>query len=72
MSSPRASLRRLEALGRRRAETEAAIATTVGAAREAGASWAAVGAALEVSAQAAQQRYGSKPERRTRGRPRRR
>ncbi len=66
MSGPHASLRRLETLGRRRAETEVAIAAVVGTARQAGASWSAVGAALGVSPQAAQHRYGPKPDRRAR------
>jgi hypothetical protein len=61
--SARVALRRLEALGRRRTETEAAIAAVVGTARAAGAPWSAVGAALGVSAQAAQQRYGPRPDR---------
>jgi hypothetical protein len=52
-------LRRLETLQRRRAEIETAIAQTVAMARARGASWSAVGSALGVSAQAAQQRYGS-------------
>jgi hypothetical protein len=52
-------LRRLEALLRRRSEIEAAVAQTVVMARVRGASWSAVGGALGVSAQAAQQRYGS-------------
>lgn len=56
--SARVALRRLEALSRRRTETEAAIAALVGSARTAGAPWLAVGVALGVSAQAAQQRYG--------------
>lgn len=60
--SARVALRRLDALGRRRTETEAAIAAVVGTAREAGAPWSAVGAALGVSAQAAQQRYGCRPD----------
>jgi hypothetical protein len=51
-------LRRLESLGRRRADMESAVAEAVAAARAAGGSWSAVGAALGVSAQAAQQRYG--------------
>lgn len=60
--SVRVALRRLEARGRRRTETEAAIAAVVGTARAAGAPWSAVGAALGVSAQAAQQRYGPRPD----------
>jgi uncharacterized protein with PIN domain len=56
--SARVVLRRLEALRRRRSDTEATIVAVVGTARAAGASWSAVGAALGVSAQAAQQRYG--------------
>ena len=58
MSGRGARLRRLESLGRRRGEVELAIAEAVARARAAGATWRAVGAALEVSAQAAQQRYG--------------
>ena len=52
-------LRRLEAPRRRRAEIETAVADTVVMARARGASWSAVGGALGVSTQAAQQRYGS-------------
>jgi hypothetical protein len=59
--SARVALRRLEALGRRRAETEASIAAVVGMARATGAPWSAIGTALGVSAQAPQQRYGPRP-----------
>ena len=52
-------LRRLEALRRRRGEIEMAVAQVVAVVRARGAAWSAVGAALGVSAQAAQQRYGS-------------
>jgi hypothetical protein len=58
MTGPAARLRRLEGLGRRRSDIESAVAQAVAAARTAGASWSAVGAALGVSAQAVQQRYG--------------
>jgi hypothetical protein len=51
-------LRRLEGLGRRRGEVESAIDEAVRTARATGVTWSAVGAALGVSAQAAQQRYG--------------
>jgi hypothetical protein len=56
-----ALLRRLENLRCRRGQVEAAIDEAVRAAQAAGAAWSAVSAALGVSAQAAQQRYG--PER---------
>jgi hypothetical protein len=56
---PGVVLRRLEAMKRRRVEIDSAMAGAVTAARAAGASWATVGAALGVSAQAVQQRYGS-------------
>lgn len=41
-----------------RARTERQVADAVGAARQAGLSWARIGEELGVSAQAAQQRYG--------------
>jgi hypothetical protein len=49
----------LEVLCRRRAEIESTVTQIVTAARTVGVSWSAIGAALGVSAQAAQQRYGS-------------
>jgi hypothetical protein len=53
-------LHRLDTLRKRRADIEIAVMQAVEAARAAGASWSAVGTALGVSAQAAQQRYGGR------------
>jgi hypothetical protein len=57
-------LRRVAALADQRAQLEAAVAEAVAAARMEGASWSALGTALGVSAQAAQQRYGPSPRQR--------
>lgn len=42
-------------------ENQAVIEMGVGAARKAGVTWPQIGSALGVTAQAAQQRYGSRP-----------
>lgn len=50
---------RLTALAEQRAAIDAAIAAEVAQRRAAGFSWAAIGAALGITKQAAQQRYGN-------------
>ena len=52
------ALGRLAELALDRRELESQIGATVGDARRAGRSWAQIGAALGVTKQAAQQRYG--------------
>lgn len=53
------ALSALAAVPRRRADLEAEVRELVSAAREAGASWSQIGAALDTSKQAARERYGS-------------
>ncbi len=54
-----AALGRLSRLAEQQRKGAAAIAAAVGEARAAGHSWAAIGARLGVTRQAAQKRYGS-------------
>jgi hypothetical protein len=57
--SDSAALRRVRKAFLRRAATEQAVAEAVHAARDVGDSWAAIGAMLGTSGEAARQRYGA-------------
>ncbi len=59
-----ASLRNVRAAFQRRADTEHDLANAVSAARNDGQSWAAIGAMLGTSGEAARQRYGTSVPRR--------
>jgi hypothetical protein len=52
--------RRIVAARRRQDEADAELRAAVRAAREAGDSWTVIGAALDISRQAAQQRFGGR------------
>jgi hypothetical protein len=54
-----AGFRRIIAARHNLAEAEEGLRAAVHAARQAGDSWAVIGAALDISRQAAQQRFGS-------------
>lgn len=53
-------LRRLAALATRRDDVDAGIAALIATLRAAGASWTAIGTALGITRQGAQQRYGGR------------
>ena len=59
-----ASLRNVHAAFQRRADTEHELAEAVNTARSDGQSWAAIGAMLGTSGEAARQRYGTSAPRR--------
>lgn len=54
------SFRRIVAARKRQAEADEELRAAVRAAREAGDSWTVIGAALDISRQAAQQRFGGR------------